>query len=470
LLQSGGVITNSTTVLDYGCGKGHDVDALRNAGISARGWDPHFAPNPIVLEESDVVNLGFVLNVIEDGEERSDALQKAFSYARQCLAVSVMLIGKGDLSNARPYKDGFVTSRNTFQKYYSQAEIRDFISETIGTDPLAAGPGVFFVFKDEVAEQRFLFRRQIGFRQPVSQIPRSRATKAPIKNQPISSGDKIVVRFLAETIRDIGRHPDESELPKSLQKRIAKSKHALPYLVNLAFQDVEADELEYAADKRTQELTLFFALNAFDQRAPYRELPTELQRDVRAFFGSHQRAIAEGQALLFSIGDDEKLHEDAVAAIKTGIGKLEDGKFQFHARDLSRLSVAMRGYIAIGERLAGDLSDATLFKIHISSKKLTALYFADFEGSPLPRLEKRVKIEFPTFDVRVVDHTTQGRVKLLYARSDYLPEDHPHYSVQKMFDQQVHAIDELDFSGEGPPIKEFSIALAKSGLTLPKLL
>ncbi len=39
-----------------------------------------------------------------------------------------------------------------------------------------------------------------------------------------------------------------------------------------------------------------------------------------------------------------------------------------------------------------------------------------------------------------------------------------------MFDQQVHAIDELDFSGEGPPIKEFSIALAKSGLSLPKLL
>ncbi len=165
-LQSSGVITNSTTILDYGCGKGHDVDALRNAGISARGWDPHFAPDTSTLEESDVVNLGFVLNVIEGSEERSEALQKAFNYARQCLAVSIILIGKGDLSNARPYKDGFVTSRNTFQKYYSQAEIRDFIYETTGTKPIAAGPGVFFTFKDEVAEQRFFSADRSAFANP----------------------------------------------------------------------------------------------------------------------------------------------------------------------------------------------------------------------------------------------------------------------------------------------------------------
>ena len=470
LLQSGGVITNDTTVLDYGCGQGHDVEALKNAGISANGWDPHFAPNRSNLEEADVVNLGFVLNVIEDTAERVEALEKAFGYARQCLAVSVMLIGRGDLSNSRPYKDGFITSRNTFQKYYTQSEFREFLCETLGTEAIAAGPGIFFVFKDEVAEQRFLFRRQVGFRHPVAQTPRRTTPKKTTnKNNTVTPKDKIIVGEIADTIREIGRHPDEGELSISLKKRISNSKRSLPFLINLALQELDADELESAAAERAEDITLFFALNAFGQRAPYRELPSELQRDVRAFFGSHQRAIAEGRALLFSIGNEERLQEDAAEAVKSGIGRLDDGKFQFNARDLPRLPVTMRGYVAVGQRLAGDLSDATLFKIHIPSKKLTALYFPDFDASPLPRLEKRVKIEFPAFDVQMIDHTAQGQVKLLYLRSDFLPENHPHYNAQKEFDQKVRSIEELDFTGEGPRFQDFSVALATSGLTLPKL-
>ncbi|WP_170427224.1 DNA phosphorothioation-associated putative methyltransferase [Ruegeria arenilitoris] len=469
LLQSGGVITDHTTVLDYGCGQGHDVEALKNAGISAKGWDPHFSPDPSNLEEADVVNLGFVLNVIEDRAERIAALEQAFSYARQCLSVSVMLIGKGDLSNSRPYKDGFITSRNTFQKYYTQPEFREFLCEVLGTEAVAAGPGIFFIFKDEVAEQRFLFRRQVGFRQPVSQTPRRTTSKKNAKKvNDTTSTDKFVVAGIADTIREIGRHPDESELSISLKKSISRSQRSLSFLINLALQELDTDELERAAAARTEELTLFFALNAFGKRAPYRDLPSELQRDVRAFFGSHQRAIAEGRALLFSIGDEEKLRKDAADAVNSGMGRLDDGKFQFNAKDLIRLPITLRGYVAIGERLAGDLSDATLFKIHLSSKKLTALHFPDFDTSSLPRLEKRVKIEFPAFDVQLVDHTAQGQVKLLYLRSNFLPENHPHFAAQKRFDDRVSAIDGLSFCGEGPPFKEFLTCLSKLEITPPK--
>ena len=199
LLQSGAVISKDTSVLDYGCGRGDDVEALKKAQIDAKGWDPHFSPDQQNLEICDVVNLGFVLNVIEDRDERIEALRLAFGYARQCLAVSVMLIGKGDLSNSRPYNDGFRTSRNTFQKYYSQGEICDFIASTLEVQPVAAGPGIFFVFRDEVAEQRYLFRRQIGLRQPVS-APRkinnlngsSRPKEISKANQNIIDGDRQV--------------------------------------------------------------------------------------------------------------------------------------------------------------------------------------------------------------------------------------------------------------------------------------
>jgi len=58
-------LLNGKTFFDYGCGQGDDVQALRSAGIDASGWDPHFKSTE-VKQRADVVNLGFVLNVIED--------------------------------------------------------------------------------------------------------------------------------------------------------------------------------------------------------------------------------------------------------------------------------------------------------------------------------------------------------------------------------------------------------------------
>jgi DNA phosphorothioation-associated putative methyltransferase len=54
---------------------------LRENGIEAAGWDPYYAPdNPIAA--ADMVNLGFVVNVIEDFDERLEALTRAWSLTR----------------------------------------------------------------------------------------------------------------------------------------------------------------------------------------------------------------------------------------------------------------------------------------------------------------------------------------------------------------------------------------------------
>jgi hypothetical protein len=48
--------------------------------LPATGWDPNFRPDADIIE-ADVVNIGFVINVIEDIDERIEALQKAYSLA-----------------------------------------------------------------------------------------------------------------------------------------------------------------------------------------------------------------------------------------------------------------------------------------------------------------------------------------------------------------------------------------------------
>ncbi len=64
-----GFLDGSKTVFDYGCGRGGDIRGLSENGITVSGWDPYYAPDE-TKEPAHIVNLGFVINVIEDPVER----------------------------------------------------------------------------------------------------------------------------------------------------------------------------------------------------------------------------------------------------------------------------------------------------------------------------------------------------------------------------------------------------------------
>ena len=94
-----------SSFFDYGCGMGADVRGLSSLGIIARGWDPVFAPAEEKLP-SDIVNLGYVLNVIEDPVERVEALAGAWALAKQLLVVST-LVGDSTHVDAAKFGMGF---------------------------------------------------------------------------------------------------------------------------------------------------------------------------------------------------------------------------------------------------------------------------------------------------------------------------------------------------------------------------
>lgn len=68
------LLDGSKSVFDYGCGRGGDVRGLTENGITVSGWDPYYAPDE-PKHPAQIVNLGFVINVIEDPVERLEALQ-----------------------------------------------------------------------------------------------------------------------------------------------------------------------------------------------------------------------------------------------------------------------------------------------------------------------------------------------------------------------------------------------------------
>ena len=78
------------SLFDYGCGKGDDLNILASHKIIAAGWDPIYYPTNKV-KTADIVNLGFVLNVIEKPSERKETAVRAYKLARKLLVASVML-------------------------------------------------------------------------------------------------------------------------------------------------------------------------------------------------------------------------------------------------------------------------------------------------------------------------------------------------------------------------------------------
>ena len=139
-------------------------------GVPVSGWDPAFFPDED-RTFADVVNLGYVVNVIEHPEERVVALCAAWELTQKLLIVSARLDWEARTVAGDFYGDGIVTGKQTFQKFFAQDELRGWIDSTIGRSPVAAAPGVFYVFRDTAAEQTFLAHRATRPRRRIPAVP-----------------------------------------------------------------------------------------------------------------------------------------------------------------------------------------------------------------------------------------------------------------------------------------------------------
>ncbi|BBA35316.1 peptidase M15A [Methylocaldum marinum] len=462
-----GFLDGSKTVFDYGCGRGDDVRGLRENGIEAAGWDPYYAPEE-TRRNAQIVNLGFVINVIEDMEERVEALQGAFRLAEELLVVSAMLANP-DAVRGTPYGDGILTSRNTFQKYYTQGELRAFIAEVLDEEPLSVGPGIFYVFKDKDAEQRFMVGRLENRRN----ILRLSHLSRPAKPARIGKAEakyelhRELLDSLWENCLKLGRDPDRSEFPDS--DAVAAHFGSLPAAVRFVKSRKENAEaiLEQARRSRIDDLRVYFALWQFEKRKPYRHLEARLQKDIKAFFGNYRAALESGRELLFAAASPETIEQACREAAEQGIGRLEEGEsLQLPTRLVVQLPAVLRVYVGCGLLLYGDVSSADLIKIHIRSGKLSLMSFDDFSGKPLPRLLQRVKINLRTQGLDIFDYGEPYEPPYLYRKSRFINEEFPNYAEQLAFDEMLENLGVFDFSGYGPSPAEFHARLEAARWTI----
>ena len=464
LLFQSSLISDETSVLDYGCGRGDDVKFLKELGVPAVGWDPHFQPDTTLLGLHDVVNLGFVLNVIEDPQERKTVLSKAYALSEKCLAVGVMLHSQNDTTTSIPFNDGQLTAKKTFQKYYDQLELEKLISEELKTSPIAAAPGVFFVFKDESLEQDFLLRRQLGIIQAYE--PRDLLTKVNERKEK----SELIIRTTQNLIRHtlaFARKPELEELPRYFQQQLNKTELSYRRLFNAASQQISETDLKEAVVRKKEQLRLFFAMYLFSSRPKYKQLSSTLQKDVRLHFGAMKDLESDAKELLFSLGDTSLLLADSLDAQEAGLGIYQDEKFTLRAAHLPKIPIRLRGVVSLAERLAGTIEGDDLIRIHIESKKVSYIKVDNFDAGPLPRMLSRTIVKFRENDIINLDHCKDGRVKTVYLKSRWMDKKDKNYQAQLDFDNLIMNTLDLDFSGEGPKFEDFAKALMENKIPLP---
>ena len=114
------------------------------------------------------------------------------------------------------FRDGVLTRRGTFQKYYTQAEIKAFLEQALDEEPIAVAPGVLYVFRDKDAEQRFLVDRYRSRRNLLrSPVAGERERPAPRRRdraaERYEAHREPLERLWARWV-ELGRTPDKSEV------------------------------------------------------------------------------------------------------------------------------------------------------------------------------------------------------------------------------------------------------------------
>lgn len=466
LIQSG-LLDDRTTILDYGCGHGADVTGLKKLGHDVAAWDPVHLPNGL-LKKSKFVNIGYVINVIEDPTERVETLLNAWDYTEKLLVVSAMVRGGDSYANAKAYGDGVITSSNTFQKYFEQSELQVYIETALQQDAIAAAPGIFFIFRHDADQQDYLASRsrrvidwgalsaRLGFGSPPT---RGRTPRLSTYEK-----HKELLDDFWETFISLGRTPHRDEYKRSDEVR--KACQSIARAVRLFEDKYGTQLLEERRARRTEDLKVYLANEEFKKRrTPISKLSPGLRRDIKAFFPSYSEACEEARGLLFAAGDTMEV-EIAVENLDFGYYDDDEGHFLFHRSLLDELPAILRVYVGCGALLYGDLSDIDLFKIHITSGKLTLQSYKGFDRLNLPELQTRIKIDLRRLSIRVFE-AEENKTQLLYFKERLLPKDSPLKEKAEAFTRKLSrlGLSEEQVGRFGPTKEQLSKALNQMGYT-----
>lgn len=457
------LLKKNETFFDYGCGHGMDVQALQHLGYQAAGWDPAFLPNAPKIP-SDVVNLGYVLNVIEEPKEREEALRNAFALATKVLLVSTLVAGKESEAHSTRYRDGYITKTNTFQKFFLPGELETLIERTLGAEAITLTYGLCAVFKDPDAAELFQAaqnRRRLDWTAISLQLKFSTPTSRERSAVSLYDLHKELFDEFWQCLIDLGRVPEQGEFAR--HEEMIAAAGGTRRAMQLAVERHGAPLWEECRKARSEDVLAYLAMTKFRRKFLRREIPPRIRHDIRSFFGDIQTAQRKAEELLFAAGDADEIE---IAAASCKVGWQDEEALIVHRSLFASLPPLLRIYVLCASHRYGDPAQADLIKIHKHSGKVTFQHYDDFDNKPLPVLMTRIKINLRNLFVEVIDHSKGPRIQVLYFKERYVAPDHPHRAKMEAVSKKLRklGLDEKTI-GYGPDMTSLATMLTSAGLT-----
>lgn len=398
------------SIFDYGCGHGDDLRHLTALGYTATGWDPTHRPDAARLE-ADIVNLGYVINVIEHPDERAHTLRDAWALTRRLLIVSGRLTWDARGLTGRPLGDGLLTRTGTFQKFYDQAELAAWIETTLDVPAHAAAPGIFYVFRDPTAAQQFLANRVHVYRPRVHIDPHDVYEQHKERLAPL-------LAFLTAHART----PRPGELTPDQETDLHQAFPRTARAVQLLHHVTDPGHWDRITAQRRAELLIYIALSRFGRRPRFNQLPPTLATDIRTLFGTYQKACAQADRLLLAAGDQTKIY---ISARSSRIGKQTPSALYVHRDALAETPPLLQVYEGCARVLAGTIPDANMIKLSVTQPQVSYLTYPRFDRDAHPTLATAVTVNLTKLSVDWRDYTQSTNPPLLHRKEEFLGIDDP---------------------------------------------
>jgi len=414
LALADGVLAPSHSVFDYGCGRGDDVRHLCSLGFDAVGWDPTHRPHE-ERREADVVNLGYVVNVIEDHTERVATLRAAWALAREALVVSARLVWDARDLVGRPHADGLVTRTGTFQKFYEQPELARWIEDVLGVEPFAAAPGVFYLFRDPAMAQQYLASRVRTYRPRLRVDPHAlyelhRDTLAPVL-------DFLTTHARAPKPRELGPSADDA-----IHDALGSLGRATQ-LIRQVTADTDWDEIRI---QRRNELLIYIAMSRLGRRPRFSQLSPTLAQDIKTLFGAYQTACVQADRLLLACGDPALI---LVSARSSKIGKQTPSALYVHRSAIAELPPVLQVYEACARVLTGTIERANMVKLSVQQPQISYLSYPRFDREAHPSLASAITVNLKRLSVDWRDYTSADNPPVLHRKEEFIGADDPKRSL-----------------------------------------
>ena len=411
LALSHGIIEPSTSVFDYGCGRGEDVRYLRSQGIQANGWDPHYQPDTTPTA-ADVVNLGYVLNVIEDPVEREATLRNAYDLAQRVLVIAVR-VDHALLETGTEFSDGLITSRGSFQKLYKQSEFKEYLEGSLGKRPHMVALGVAYIFKDEGLESSYLValshkRVEASSRFAVEQF----------------SANATAQRYV-QLSGQLGRPPVPAEFDNyaELLERFGSPAR----IERLARQILSPSGIDEVQQKRREDILTYAAMMRLQgvKPVPFRSLPRELQADIKMLWQSYSAALREGEGFLFQIGNPETVRR---CCQHSPVGKKLPDALYVHRSAEDQTGALLRLLAFAARQIVGEV-DYNVLKISMDGRSISFLRYDDFDQDAHPLLRHSVKVYLPRAEYSIRDYSNSLNPPILHRKEMLVDPLHESYKI-----------------------------------------